>query len=98
MIAAAILLCWDREGARLLSHPEGDSGVWTVSSFRDFSRGALADGGANTYLTAWGGVRLIKLWDVNKDGYVDLVFPNTHDNNFQVDLFICRPSRGRACW
>jgi hypothetical protein len=61
---------------------------------------AQADGGANTYIAAtgflqlinrWdtaGEVRLINQWDVNNDGFLDIVLPNTHDNNQQLDLFI----------
>lgn len=61
---------------------------WTVSSFLDFSEGTLADSGVNTYVTAAGEVQLINQWDLNRDGFIDIVLPNTHDNNEQIDLFI----------
>ena len=61
---------------------------WTTSSFLDFVDGALADGGANTYVGADGTVRLINLWDLNNDGHLDLLFPSSHDHNEKVDLFI----------
>ena len=67
----------------------GESGrEWTTSSFLDFVDGALADGGANTYVGADGTVRLINLWDLNNDGQLDLLFPSSHDHNEKVDLFI----------
>lgn len=66
---------------------DGEQKVWTTSRFLDFSDGTLSDGGVNTYVTARGELRLINLWDLNNDGFLDIVFPNTHDNNQQVELF-----------
>ena len=42
----------------------------------------------NTYVTAAGEVQLINQWDLNQDGFIDIVLPNTHDKNEQIDLFI----------
>jgi hypothetical protein len=58
------------------------------TNFLDFITGTLADGGANTYVAADGGVRLINNWDLNGDSFPDLVFPSSHDNNLGVDSFI----------
>lgn len=68
----------------------GGSGrkIWTNSSQFDFNQGTLLDGGANSYVTAAGEVRLINQWDLNRDGFLDIFFFNTHDNNQQMDLFI----------
>ena len=66
---------------------EGES-AWTETSFRDFSDGTLADGGANTYVSADGSIRLINQLDLDQDGLIDLVLPGSHDNNFQVDSWI----------
>ena len=63
-------------------------GSWTTSTFLDFSEGTLDDGGVNTYVTAAGEVQLINRYDLNQDGFLDIVLVNTHDNNAQVDLFI----------
>lgn len=68
--------------------PPVNKGIWTTSNFLDFIEGTLVDGGVNTYIASDGSVRLINLWDLNKDGNIDVVFPNTHDNNEKVDLFI----------
>ncbi len=62
--------------------------TWTVSTFLEFSEGTLQDGGANTYVTAAGEIRLVSQSDLNDDGFLDIVFANTHDNNTQIDLFI----------
>lgn len=62
--------------------------AWTTSTFLQFGEGSLDDGGANSYITAAGEVRLINQWDLNRDGFIDIVLPNTHDNNERQDLFI----------
>ena len=61
---------------------------WTTSTFLEFSEGTLDDGGVNTYVTAAGEVQLVNRYDLNRDGFLDIVLVNTHDNNQQVDLFI----------
>ena len=66
---------------------------WTTSTFLEFSEGRLDDGGVNTYVTAAGEVQLVNQYDLNRDGFLDIVLVNTHDNNQQVDLFIYLGSR-----
>ena len=61
---------------------------WSTSTFFEFSEGTFVDGGENIYVTADGEIRLINQWDLNRDGFIDVVLPNTHDNNQKVDLFI----------
>ena len=61
---------------------------WTQTTFLDFGGGRLEDGGANTYIAADGSVRLINRWDFNNDGYLDLAFPSSHDNNHGVDSYV----------
>lgn len=90
ILLAAIVTCFSTvlvlpsRGSKI----DGEQKVWTTSSFLEFSDGTLSDGGVNTYVTAGGEVRLINLWDLNNDGFLDIVFPNTHDNNQQVELSI----------
>src|ERR1035437_8201754 len=68
--------------------PGGRPAHWTSSTFRDRIHGTLVDGGANTYIAADGTVQLINLWYLNHDGFIGVVFPNTHDNNEKPDLLI----------
>ena len=84
-VVCVLLVCG---GTQYPSGPASAAKRWTVSSFLEFSRGTLGDAGANTYVTAAGEVKLINLWDLNRDGFIDIVLPNTHDNNEQIDLFI----------
>ena len=62
--------------------------TWTTSTFLDLVDGSFSDGGANTYVTASGEVVLINRRDINRDGNIDLVFPNDHDPNEKEDLLI----------
>ncbi|MEO7652164.1 MAG: VCBS repeat-containing protein, partial [Bryobacteraceae bacterium] len=68
--------------------PAGKSRSWITSTFLDWVEGSPGDGGANTYVAADGTVRLINLWDLNRDGAIDIIFPHTHEHNEAVDLFI----------
>lgn len=60
----------------------------THAGFADFSRGTLADGGAQTYVSRGGGVQLIPRWDLNVDGHLDLLMPQDHNPTENVDAFI----------
>ncbi len=56
--------------------------VWTETNFRDFADGVFSDGGANIYVTKDGSLRLIgQQWDLNGDGWMDIVFSNRHDGS-----------------
>ena len=56
--------------------------------FEDFRKGTFADGGANTYVSAAGVVQLIHRWDINADGYLDLLFGQDHDHVEKPDALI----------
>ena len=56
--------------------------------FADFSRGTPGNGGANLYVAQDGKIQVINRWDLNGDGYNDLVFSNDHDPFEIVDAFI----------
>ena len=66
----------------------------TISAPHEWNRGTLRDGGANTYVAADGGIRLINVRDLNRDGTVDLVFANTHEHNEKLDLSLYWGKRG----
>ena len=53
--------------------------IWVMSGFKDFSQGSFEDGGCNLYVNANGDIETIHRFDVNNDGYVDLVLVNDHD-------------------
>ncbi|MSO21653.1 MAG: VCBS repeat-containing protein [Acidobacteria bacterium] len=52
---------------------------WVHRGFKDFARGQFEDAGSNLYVNAKGIIGMIHNWDVNHDGYPDLVLANSHD-------------------
>lgn len=62
--------------------------VWRQSRFEDFAQGRFGDGGANTYVSARGRVQLVNRWDLNDDGFIDLVFANSHPHVEKLDAAI----------
>jgi hypothetical protein len=44
----------------------------------DFHRGTFTSGGDNLYVNAHGAMETIHRFDVNNDGFVDIVLPNSH--------------------
>src|SRR5215472_8631876 len=56
--------------------------------FEDFRKGKLGNSGANLYVSQNGRVEVINKWDLNGDGYPDLLMSNDHDVYEAVDAFI----------
>lgn len=53
--------------------------TWIEDSFEDFADGTLDAGGQNQYAARNGTVRAIHRFDLNDDGWIDLLFNSTHD-------------------
>ena len=85
-----LLLCLGAISALLPQPPKGRA----ISTHQAWNSGTLGDGGANTYVAADGGIRLINVRDLNRDGAVDLVFANTHEHDETLDLFLYWGQRG----
>jgi VCBS repeat protein len=58
------------------------------SRFDDFIQGKPGNSGANLFVSRSGRVQVINKWDLNQDGYVDVVISNDHDVIETVDAFI----------
>lgn len=58
------------------------------SSFADFRAGTFGNSGANLYVSKSGEVQVINHWDLNRDGYLDILMSNDHDVMETVDAFI----------
>ncbi|MCW5547697.1 MAG: VCBS repeat-containing protein [Opitutaceae bacterium] len=68
--------------------PAGVRQIWHLERFDDFAAGTFDDGGVNAYVAADGSIRLINQWDLNADGWIDILLPNSHGYNEKVDLSI----------
>jgi hypothetical protein len=53
--------------------------VFVEDSFEDFADGTLDASGHNLYVSRDGAVRTIHRFDLNQDGFLDLIFNSTHD-------------------
>ncbi|PYV15875.1 MAG: hypothetical protein DMG07_08910, partial [Acidobacteria bacterium] len=69
--ALALSLCWHASGQEPLT--------WIQDSFEDFAAGTLDAAGHNLFVARDGKVRTIQRFDLNQDGYIDLIFNTTHD-------------------
>jgi hypothetical protein len=53
--------------------------IWQTEGFEALRQGEFEGGGTNLYVSRRGAVQTVHRWDVNNDGYFDLIFNNTHD-------------------
>ena len=56
--------------------------------FETFSQGTFPDGGVNIYVSRAGRIQLIPRWDINRDGYMDILFNQDHNPVENVDAMI----------
>ena len=54
--------------------------VWKTRGFKAFRQGTFGNAGHNVYVSRAGVLQRIHLFDVNKDGYIDLLFCNAQDH------------------
>ncbi|MBX3288282.1 MAG: VCBS repeat-containing protein [Acidobacteria bacterium] len=70
--------------------------TWTDKSFEDLSRGTLDASGQNIYIKKTGGISTIRRFDVDRDGYIDLLFNNTHDDDVFVPATLASADKNRV--
>ncbi|MBN1294010.1 MAG: VCBS repeat-containing protein [Candidatus Latescibacteria bacterium] len=56
------------------------SQTWVEDTFEDFDDGLLDASGQNIYVSRDGKIRTIHRFDINDDGYIDLLFNSTHND------------------
>ncbi len=54
--------------------------TWVEDSFEDFADGTFDASGQNIYVSRDGKIRTIHRFDLNDDGYIDLLFNSTHND------------------
>lgn len=65
---------------------------WVDETFQDFSKGEFEDAGQNIYVSKKGEIRTIRRFDLNNDGYIDLIFNSTHNDDAGVPATIATVS------
>ncbi len=68
--------------------------VWVHSGFDGFSQGHFENAGNNLYVNARGEIEIINHFDVNSDGYVDLILANSHDRVERGPTWVFTPEKG----
>ena len=58
--------------------------TWVEDTFEDFADGTLDASGQNIYVSRDGTIRTIHRFDLNQDGYLDLIFNSTHDTSAHI--------------
>ncbi len=69
--------------------------TWVDETFEDFSKGTLDASGQNIYVSKKGEIRTIRRFDLNNDGFIDLLFNSTHDDDVAVPSSITTMSANR---
>ena len=69
--------------------------TWIENSFEDFIDGSFDAAGQNIYVSRDGKIRTINRFDLNEDGWIDLLFPGTHDNHSLIPATLASVSSGR---
>ena len=64
------------------------------STFKDFASGRLADGGTNLYITHSGQLEMIYRWDLNNDGYLDVLVIQDHNPTENTDALVYWGKKG----
>ena len=64
------------------------TGVWTTEGFDGFRKGTLGNAGQNLYVSRAGVLQRIHQYDLNGNGYVDLVFCNDHNNSDKPPTYL----------
>ena len=79
---------------------------WITEGFDAFRRGTFGNGGQNIYVSKKGILQRIFQYDLNRDGYVDLVFANCQNHGESAPAYVYTrdgkqrdvlPSQGSVC-
>ena len=73
-------------------------GELTHGGFEEFLEGQFDNGGGNLYVNAHGVIETIHRWDVNHDGYTDIIFVNSeaHSERGPTRVFQVEPGQERG--
>ena len=66
----------------------------THTSHEDFAAGRIGDGGTNLYITRSGRLEMIYRWDLNNDGYLDVLVIQDHNPLENTDALVYWGKKG----
>ena len=69
---------------------------WITRSFEAFSRGTFGNAGQNLYVSRAGVLQRIHLFDLDRDGYLDLVFCNSQEHWERPPAYVYHDPLGEA--
>ncbi|MFC1607229.1 FG-GAP repeat domain-containing protein [Candidatus Latescibacterota bacterium] len=69
--------------------------TWTEDTFEDFAKGTLDASGQNIYVSRKGEIRTIHRFDINSDGFIDLLFNSTHNDYAFIPSTLAYIQEGR---
>ena len=72
------------------------SGVWVTEGFEAFREGTFGNGGQNLYVSRAGVLQRIHQFDLNGDGYFDLIICNSQPHGEMPPSFVYRDALGEA--
>ncbi len=61
---------------------------WVTEGFEAFRRGTFGNGGQNIYVSKKGTLQRIFQYDLNRNGYIDLVFANCQDHGESAPTYV----------
>ncbi|MEI7420886.1 MAG: VCBS repeat-containing protein [Prolixibacteraceae bacterium] len=70
--------------------------IFRHSTFSDFSKGKFSNSGQNLFVSKDGQIRYINWFDLNNDGYPEIVVPNDHNHYETTDAFIYYNTPGKG--
>ena len=73
-----------------------NKGQFVVQGFEAFSRGTLGNGGQNLYVSRAGILQRIHQFDLNRNGYFDLVFCNSQNHHERPPAYVYVDPLGSA--
>lgn len=82
-------------GFTLCQSGYGSQTSWIDSGYSGFIGGEFGNGGENIYVSKSGLLQRIHRFDLNSDGWTDLVFSNAHDMNETAPTFVCSDVFGK---
>ena len=62
--------------------------IWTTEGFEAFRRGTFGNGGQNLYVSKKGILQRIFQYDLDRNGYVDLVYANCQNHHESVPSYV----------